>query len=149
MTRGAEGPRIRGSWYDSKNKRADGSVGRAPRVYAGEIAGSSPVQPATLKHVCIVRCDLPRGVLAAQLIHAAGESAPGSLPSGTHAVALGAEDESSLEKLERRLIKLGVPHHAIREPDSPWCGALMAIGVVPMAQNKNLRKATGSLRLLK
>jgi len=25
----------------------------------------------------------------------------------------------------------------------------MAIGVVPMAQNKNLRKATGSLRLLK
>lgn len=110
-------------------------------------AGSNPVHLA-IKHVCIVRRDLPRGVLAAQLIHAAGESAPVGLPSGTHAVALGVESEAALEKLERRLIKFGVPHHAIREPDSPWCGALMAIGVVPMAPNKNLRKATGHLRLL-
>ena len=114
-----------------------------------EAAGSTPVQPAHLSHFCVVREDLPRGVLAAQLVHAAGESAPGGLPSGTHAVVLGVENEAALHEVERRLFQFGVPHHAIREPDAPWLGALMAIGVVPMVPTKQLRKVTKSLRLLK
>ena len=88
-------------------------------------------------------------MLAAQLVHAAGESAPGGLPSGTHAVVLGVENEAALHEVERRLFQLGLPHHAIREPDAPWCGALMAIGIPPMAPTKQLRKVTKKLRLLK
>ena len=85
-----------------------------------------------LVHFCIVRADLPRGVQAAMLIHAAGESSPGALPRGTRAVALAAEDETHLRLLERRLIFERIPHVAIREPDPPFSGALMAIGLPPL-----------------
>lgn len=82
-------------------------------------------------HYCVIRGDLPRGVLAAQLVHAAGESSPGNLPRGTVAVALAARNEAHLRRIEARLRWERVPHIAIREPDPPWCGALMAIGIVP------------------
>lgn len=95
----------------------------------------------------MVREDLPKGVLAAQLIHAAGESSPGNLPEGTIAVALTA-DIQKLHQLEDRLIKDNVPHKAIREPDAPWCGALLAIGVFPDSKN-NLKKYFSQLPLVK
>lgn len=104
----------------------------------------------TLHHFVIVRDDLPRGVLAAQVIHAAGESTDGPVPSGTHAVALAAPSEEALERIEQRLIEHDVPHTSIREPDAPWNGALMAIGIRPMPQsNPNLRRAVKRLPLLK
>lgn len=104
----------------------------------------------TLHHFVIVRDDLPIGVLAAQVIHAAGESVEGKVPSGTHAVALAAPSEEALERIEQRLVENDVPHTSIREPDSPWNGALMAIGIRPMAQdNPNLRRAVKRLPLLK
>jgi peptidyl-tRNA hydrolase len=96
----------------------------------------------------VVRDDLPRGVLAAQLIHAAGESSPGGIPDDTHAVALAARDEASLLELEARLLSAGVVHHAVREPDEPWCGALMAIGFPPQ-DRVNLRRLLSSLPLLR
>ena len=88
-------------------------------------------------------------MLAAQLVHAAGESAPGSLPSGTHAVVLGVKNEAALQEIEERLFQFDVPHHAIREPDSPFLGALMSIGIPPMVPTKQLRKVIKKLRLLK
>ncbi|MEM9462699.1 MAG: hypothetical protein AAGF11_51600 [Myxococcota bacterium] len=110
---------------------------------------SGPDPPARLPtHYCIVRADLPRGVLAAQLIHAAGESSPGSLPSGTRAVALAARDEAHLRSIEQCLVRLGIEHRAIREPDPPWCGALMAIGLMPVSDRTKVRKATRRLPLL-
>ncbi|MCB9569401.1 MAG: hypothetical protein H6710_19660 [Myxococcales bacterium] len=102
----------------------------------------------TLTHYCIVRADLPRGVLAAQLIHAAGESAPGGLPRGTTAVALAADDEAHLELVEGRLRALGIDHVAIREPDPPWSGALMAIGLAPVVDRRALARVCAGLRLL-
>jgi peptidyl-tRNA hydrolase len=92
---------------------------------------------------------LPWGVIAAQLVHAAGESAPGNLAPGTHAVVLGVESEAALQEIEARLFQFDVPHHAIREPDAPWLGALMAIGIPPMVPTKQLRKVTKKLRLLR
>ena len=88
-------------------------------------------------------------MIAAQLVHAAGESAPGNLPSGTHAVVLGVKNEAALHEVERRLFQFGIAHHAIREPDAPWSGALMALGIPPMVPTKQLRKVTKKLRLLK
>jgi hypothetical protein len=96
------------------------------------------------RHYCIVRADLPRGVLAAQLIHAAGESGPAE--PGTYAVALAASNERQLANIELRLQFEGTPHRSIREPDPPWCGALMAIGVPPLSTRPAALK---SLPLLK
>jgi hypothetical protein len=69
--------------------------------------------------------------MAAQIIHAAGESSNGSIPKGTFAIALAAESEIHLAAIERQLTTNGIDHVAIREPDPPWSGALMAIGISP------------------
>lgn len=101
-----------------------------------------------LTHFCIVRRDLPRGVLAAQLIHAAGESST-QVPKGTFAIALAAKSEAHLMSIERKLQRLGIPHHAIRESDTPWNGALMAIGLPPTPDRSRVKPITKSLQLLK
>jgi len=115
-----------------------------------EAAGSTPVgraRPTT--HYVVVREDLPRGVLAAQIVHAAGESSPGDLPDDTRAVVLAARNESHLADLESQMIRDGIPHRAIREPDPPWGGQLMAVGVVPTSDRNTIKHITGSLRLLR
>lgn len=96
----------------------------------------------------VVRADLPRGVQAAQIIHAAGESSPGALPSGTYAVALMTPDEASLCALAERLERAGVAHTRIHEPDAPYDGALMAIGVQP-GRKEVLRRSLSSLPRLR
>lgn len=112
-------------------------------------AGSSPVgravKPTT--HYCIVREDLPRGTLAAQLIHAAGETSTGDLPEDTHAVALAARDEEHLALVEQELIRLGIRHKAIREPDLN--NELMAIGILPIIDRATLKPVTKRLSLLR
>jgi len=100
-----------------------------------------------LTHYCIVRDDLPRGVMAAQLIHAAGESGAGQ--RGLYAVALVVRDEPALALVADKLRFFQVPHSEIREPDPPWCGALMAIGVVPTSRDdRSLRRVLARLPLL-
>lgn len=88
-------------------------------------------------------------MLAAQLIHAAGYSAPADLPPDTRAVALAARSEAHLRFIEAKLRHAGIEHHAIREPDPPWCGALMAIGIVPVADRSAVQQVTRSLKLLR
>ena len=102
-----------------------------------------------LTHYCIVRKDLPIGVVCAQLCHAAGESSPGNLPPNTRAVVLAARSENELERLSVRLSKNNINHMAIREPDSPWNGALMAIGIVPVLDRKPVRKLLSQLPLFR
>lgn len=96
----------------------------------------------------MVRRDLPLGAVVAQTIHAAGESSPGpSLPPDTHAIALSVPDELTLLRLEEQLVAAGVPFKAIREPDAPYFGQLMAIGVVPTAE-PHVRKLLRRLPLI-
>ena len=104
---------------------------------------------ACLTHYCVVRTDLPLGALGAQLIHAAGESSPGDLPDGTFAIALAAKSLAHLEHLERKLLRLEIPHQSIREPDAPWNGELMAIGITPVEDRELVKPVTSGLRLLK
>ena len=82
-----------------------------------------------------MRGDVPSGVQLAQTIHAAGWSAqlPGAHAAAppTIAVALAASVDE-LVLIGARLAAEGVPHVRVHEPDEPWRGALMAIGVVPM-----------------
>jgi hypothetical protein len=82
------------------------------------------------------------------VVHAAGESSPGSLPHDTRAVVLAAPGEAALLAVEARLVAAGVPHRAIREPDAPWGGAIMAIGLVP-GERAALRRHLSSLPLLR
>ena len=110
--------------------------------------GSKSLRDGIFAHYCVVRNDVPLGVLAAQLLHAAGESSPGNLPSGTIAVALSAEDEIELLRVEQRLLKYDIPHVSIREPDAPFYGELMAIGIKPGLKSQ-LRKHFSNLKLIR
>jgi len=87
--------------------------------------------------------------MAAMIIHAAGESSPGNLPEGTHAVALAAKNEAHLRFIEKKLRAFSISHQSIREPDAPWNGALMAIGLVPVSDRNRIKPVTKSLRLIK
>lgn len=116
------------------------TVGACPsRISAG---------PDPLTHYVVVRNDLPVGVLAAQLIHAAGESSPGNVPEGTYAIALAVPNERALELLAVRLLRARVAFTAIREPDAPYNGALMALGLAPRLKSQ-LRRHLSDLPLLR
>ena len=91
---------------------------------------------------------MSRGILAAMLVHAAGESSPGDLPENTHAIVLAVADERALLCEESRLSAAGIAFKAIREPDAPYGGALMAIGLRP-ARKGVIRKHVSELPLLK
>jgi hypothetical protein len=104
---------------------------------------------APLYHYCIIRADLPKGTQLAQTIHAAGESSPGNLPTDTRAIALAAKDEAQLLGLEAELRLAGIDFKAIREPDAPYLGALMAIGLAPAVRTPTLRRALGRLPLMR
>jgi hypothetical protein len=93
---------------------------------------NSTVTPSDpLTHYCIVRTDIPVGVACANLVHAAGESSPGDLSSGTYAIALGAASEKDLKRIEARLEQHGVPFRSITESHGSYAGQPMAIGVEP------------------
>lgn len=64
-------------------------------------------------------------------------------------MALAAKNEAQLRVVEAKLQRAGIDHRAIREPDAPWCGALMAIGIVPVACRRIVEPITRSLQLLR
>jgi len=102
-------------------------------------------------HYVIVRRDAPVGVQAAMIVHAAGESAQlrgaAAASPPTHAVALSAS-EAELRALARALAVAGVRHVFVREPDEPWCGAPMAIGLAPMPRAR-VRRLLAHLPLVR
>ena len=94
-----------------------------------------------LYHYIIVRRDLPLGTLAAQLTHAAGESAAIYERciwkfDGATAVVLEVRDEAKLLDVMYLLRDNGIQHVRINEDSPPYDGALMAIGVVPQERGK-------------
>lgn len=103
----------------------------------------------TLYHYVIVRADLPRGVQVAQTIHAAGESCEGPVPAGTHAIALAARDETHLREIRDRIWRAGIPHTLICEPDPPYDGQAMAVGLWPTSDRPAVRRVTSDLPLLR
>ena len=95
-----------------------------------------------------MRDDLPKGLLAAQVTHAAGESSPGNLPQGTYAVVLAAKGAEHLRAIAARLTLGGVKHWLIKESDHPYSGEEMAIGIAP-APRSEVYRCVSSLPLLK
>lgn len=95
-----------------------------------------------------MRADLPIGIQAAQIIHAAGYSSPGNLPDGTYAVALHVPDEPAILELAGALERAGLPRHLIVEGDAPYAGQAMAIGIPP-GDRKGLKKLLSRYPLVK
>jgi hypothetical protein len=95
-----------------------------------------------------VRRDLPPGLQAANLVHAAGESSPGGLSSGTYAIALHAQDEQHLAGIADVLRGAGIPHNLILESEGPHAGQAMAIGIAP-CDREIVRRHLSSLPLVK
>jgi peptidyl-tRNA hydrolase len=87
-------------------------------------------------------------VQAAQIVHASGESVDRRVEEGTFAVVLTVPDESALARVADRLRQAGVAFTAIFEPDAPFGGALMAIGLAP-ARKESLRRHLSALPLLR
>jgi len=70
------------------------------------------------------------------------------LPTSTHAVVLAVDSEDELRRLESRAQHRNLPHCAIREPDAPYNGALMAIGFLP-GPKQHFKNLLGRYPLLK
>jgi hypothetical protein len=99
-------------------------------------------------HYIVCREDLPRGIQAAMLVHAAGESSPGNLAEGTYAVVLAVRDAKALAQIADRLRVAGVDFVAVFEPDPPYDGELMALGLRP-ARKEHVRRHLSALPLLR
>lgn len=92
-----------------------------------------------LIHYIFVRKDLPLGVLAAMVTHAAGESAAHSsihydesrVEEGTTAIVLEAYDEAHLRRIRDFIGKEGFDYDSIVESSAPYENQLMAIGLWP------------------
>lgn len=95
-----------------------------------------------LTHYIIVRRDLPLGVLAAMITHAAGESAAfyedpedGSFQNA-RAVVLEVKSELDLYKAGALLFKKEIQRVDVVESHGPYAGQFMAIGLVPVESEK-------------
>lgn len=106
------------------------TIAIAIQTIASELRRSPPY------HYGIVRADLPPEVQAVQLFHAAGESSPGGMSAGTHAVLLHARDEAHLKQIGWELFLNNVKIKMIFEPDAPYHGQLMAIACEPGERSK-------------
>lgn len=91
-----------------------------------------------------MRADIPTGSQIAQILHAAGESTPTRVPSGTVAVALAARDEAHIRDLDAKLTAAGIPHTLIVE----CSGEAMAIGCEPTTDRDRIRRVLSMLPLV-
>lgn len=104
------------------------------------------LDPTVVKHYVIVRKDLPPGIQAAMIVHAAGESgAIRGVPPHTHAVVLTVADEAALVELSRQMEG---PWSLILESDEPYSGQLMAIGIAPSTAAELAPQALRALKQL-
>lgn len=82
------------------------------------------------------------------IVHASDESPPPGPSPEMHAVTLTASDEVALVRVARLLRQANIEFAAIREPDAPYNGALMALGLFPR-RKEELRRHLSSLPTLR
>lgn len=82
------------------------------------------------------------------MTHAAGESVESRVSTGTNAIVLAVSNESQLCILADKLSHSELKFTLINEPDAPYNGALMAIGITPILRSVG-RKYFSSLPLIK
>jgi len=70
-------------------------------------------------------------------------------PEPIHAVVLAVADEAQLLELDAVLDAARVSHRLVLEPDAPWNGQAMALGIEPTRDRAELRPFLKKLKLLK
>lgn len=110
---------------------------------AANIATALKPPEASLYHYILVRADLPHGLQLAMVGHAS-ETEP---PSTTIRVLHASPEE--LLALESKLQAENFKFKAFREPDAPWNGQLMSIGISPQPMTKPLKKLTSKFKSAK
>lgn len=118
-------------------------------------------------HYLIIRRDLPFGVTLAQLAHAAANSMADYIVAKTEdadgmfygtifpeykgmtVVVLGVRSLNRLRKAAYRLEAKGVKHTIVREPDQPWNGQMMAVGIWPHEDTPEFRAEFENYELYK
>lgn len=93
---------------------------------------SAPYQYIVLHKSCANR----PGVAAAQSAHAACGAMRGAENPETHRVILSADSSAVLEAIASDLTVAGINHVVIREPDEPYNGTAVAVGVEPMERER-------------
>lgn len=84
------------------------------------------------------------------IAHAAGESViEAPIPSTTRAVLLHVQNEKELLEYATLMEQKQIPHVLIREPDEPYSGATMALGLAPSTRRNTLRRLFYHLELVK
>lgn len=95
-------------------------------------------------------CKNHPGVTACQAAHAAGESLRGGpAPGNTHVVALEAHTSADLEALAGHLHAAGIHYVLIREPEAPYYGAAVAVGVEPLVDRELVRPLMASFKVFR
>ena len=94
----------------------------------------------------IVRSDLPKGVLAAHIAHAASE-ASGHPP--TIVVALAVDGETELRRVAAALVERSLTHRLVVEDAGPFSGQATALGIVPTVDREAIRKVVSDLPLVR
>lgn len=83
------------------------------------------------------------------MVHAAGETSPGNLESGTVAVVLAADSESHLISIANSLRDAVIPYKLIREPDAPYNNQATVLGIWPTRDRRSIRRVLSQLPLLR
>lgn len=101
-----------------------------------------------LTQFIIVRADLPVGMIAAQVAHAAGV---GSVrhPPEVHVVVLAARNEDHLRSISQKLLELEVAQTLVEEVDLPYMSQAMSIGLELVRDRHFVNLALSSLPLLR
>lgn len=90
-----------------------------------------PLDADKVRHYVIVRSDIPPGLAAAFICHAAGETGPA--PPGTYAIVLAASSEDAL----RSLATMQRDSVLCIESEGPFSGQAMSIGFPPRPGRRN------------
>lgn len=92
-------------------------------------------------HYIVVRADLPLDALIVNVAHAAGESlVEAPIPKTTRLVLLQVPNALELAETAVSARMKGFTVADVYEPDPPYNGALMAIGLAPSTRRNQLRK---------
>lgn len=101
-------------------------------------------------HYILVRKDLPFAVQMVNVAHAAGESVTEApIASTTRAVLLHVENEQQLLEYAQLMQEKQISHVLIREPEQPYNGAAMSLGLAPSTRRNAFRRLFYHLQLVK
>lgn len=109
---------------------------------------SQPTEAKPITQYIVVRADLPLGMIAAQVAHAAGHGSERHPPE-THVVVLQVPNEKALLKISERLVRAEVAQTLIIETDLPYNGQAMAIGCELVRDRSAAQSCLSSLPLLR